>query len=113
LSIALYGASAAVSRDYDIESVSLTGPSGTFGFTRTGDTDLSEFYQLPAVSLAAGNYTLSVMGHVDPLASAGNFQGIVNIAPIPEPETYSLMFAGLAAVGFVARRLQGNKALRG
>ena len=25
-------------------------------------------------------------------------------APVPEPETYSLMLAGLAAIGFVARR---------
>jgi hypothetical protein len=28
----------------------------------------------------------------------------VNMAPIPEPGTYALMLAGLAAVGFVARR---------
>ena len=32
--------------------------------------------------------------------------GIVNFgaAPIPEPETYALMLAGLLAVGFIARR---------
>lgn len=27
-----------------------------------------------------------------------------NVAPIPEPETYALMLAGLGAIGFVARR---------
>ena len=29
---------------------------------------------------------------------------IVNVTPVPEPETYALMLAGLAAVAFVARR---------
>jgi hypothetical protein len=29
---------------------------------------------------------------------------VVNVTPVPEPETYALMLAGLAAVGFVARR---------
>jgi hypothetical protein len=26
------------------------------------------------------------------------------VAPIPEPETYALMLAGLGAMGFIARR---------
>ncbi len=30
--------------------------------------------------------------------------GDVNIAPVPEPETYALMLAGLGLVGFMARR---------
>lgn len=29
---------------------------------------------------------------------------VVNVTPVPEPETYALMLAGLAAVAFVARR---------
>ena len=31
-----------------------------------------------------------------------------NVAPVPEPETYALMLAGLGAVGFVARRRKAN-----
>jgi hypothetical protein len=30
--------------------------------------------------------------------------GVFAIAPIPEPETYALLLAGLAAIGFIARR---------
>jgi hypothetical protein len=28
----------------------------------------------------------------------------VNIAPVPEPETYAMLLAGLGLMGFVARR---------
>jgi hypothetical protein len=38
------------------------------------------------------------------LASGANFQGSLVMNPVPEPETYALMLAGLVAVGFVARR---------
>ena len=32
----------------------------------------------------------------------------VSLAPVPEPETYALMLAGLGAVGFMARRRKPN-----
>ena len=28
----------------------------------------------------------------------------LSVTPVPEPETYALMLAGLGAVGFIARR---------
>ena len=30
-----------------------------------------------------------------------------HVRPVPEPETYAMMLAGLAALGFLARRRQG------
>jgi PEP-CTERM motif len=56
-------------------------------------------------NLAAGNYALNVLGLAE--GSQGGFYAggmIAQTAPIPEPETYALMLAGLGIVGFIARR---------
>ena len=58
--------------------------AGTFGF-----------YSAMTDVLAPGKYTLSLFQ---------NEKSDVIRAPIPEPETYALMLAGLGAMGFVARR---------
>jgi len=55
-----------------------------------------------------GSVTLKVTGTTD----AGNgvfssYSGTINITPVPEPETYAMMLAGLGALGFLARRRQG------
>ena len=48
-----------------------------------------------------GPLTLIVKGVAGKNAS---YSGTLNLAAVPEPESYALMIAGLAAVGFVARR---------
>jgi hypothetical protein len=55
--------------------------------------------------LAAGNYALTFVG----LATGtlgGSYGGAIfaQTAPIPEPGSYALMLAGLAAIGFVVAR---------
>jgi hypothetical protein len=56
---------------------------------------------------AAGAYDL-VLGFNDGLPVDADFDdmviGLKLTTPVPEPETYSLMLAGLAAVGLIARR---------
>lgn len=87
----------------------------------TGGYDFTDYTViLPGVSLAAGSYELglkvsptqwdqhwSIVGDGHPGTNATDgFSHYFRIetAPIPEPETWALMLAGLAAMGFIARR---------
>ncbi|BEV08714.1 FxDxF family PEP-CTERM protein [Methylophilus sp. DW102] len=58
-------------------------------------------------NLAAGNYTLQFN-----LIGGGRYEGSYTInpitVPVPEPETYGMMFAGLAMMGLIAFRRQKN-----
>ena len=38
------------------------------------------------------------------LGAGANFQGSLVLTPVPEPETYAMLLAGLGVLGFVARR---------
>ena len=49
-----------------------------------------------------GTLTLTVMGNV--LTPSGSYSGDINVAAVPEPETYGMLLAGLGVVGFLARR---------
>ena len=56
-------------------------------------------------ALVVGNYYYEVTAQVVGTALAGSYQLSSTLAaPVQEPETYGLMLAGLAAVGFVASR---------
>jgi hypothetical protein len=57
-------------------------------------------------SQAAGNYYLQVTGVANG-TSGGIYTGAISVTAVPEPETYAMMLAGLAALGFLARRRQG------
>ena len=58
---------------------------------------------LSANGIAAGSYYWAVAGN-----ASGDLGGIYNFttntAPVPEPETYALMLAGLGLLGFVGKR---------
>jgi PEP-CTERM motif len=65
---------------------------------------------LNPVSLLAGTYTLQIKGTVAGL-SGGSYAGVLNIAnpvPVPEPETYAMLLAGLGLMGFMSRRKNVN-----
>jgi hypothetical protein len=66
-------------------------------------TGASGSWNIASTLLAPGSYILEVAGKVTGSIS-GNYNGTLNVSPVPEPETYGMMLAGLALVGVVARR---------
>lgn len=94
------------SQDVDFTSIVLSGPAGSFAFNLLLP-DPVEVWALPpaGASLTAGAYSLTLTGVNS--ASQGSYGGniaVTPLTPVPEPETYALMLAGLGALGFVARR---------
>jgi hypothetical protein len=59
------------------------------------------FGTVNAVSLSAGSYYYSVLGGA---VGSASYSIASAAAPVPEPETYALLAAGLGIVGFVASR---------
>lgn len=85
------------------------GGSVHFDFTR-GATDLTTFdLSSYAGALASMDGSTSItkvgIGGLDQLGASKGFDlDAVSISPIPEPETYAMLMAGLALIGFMARR---------
>ncbi|MFC5547488.1 FxDxF family PEP-CTERM protein [Massilia aerilata] len=85
-----------------------TGTGGTAGDTlvsngtslHSGEMDV---WTLSSDNLTAGDYYVLVSGNLVSDTSA-SFGGAVMLAPVPEPETYGMMLAGLGVLGFLARR---------
>lgn len=72
----------------------------------SGDTQLStglDFSQ----SLVAGNYYLNVSG-VATGYFGGLYAGGINVTPVPEAKTYTMMLLGLGLIGFIARRRRAD-----
>jgi hypothetical protein len=97
----------------DISGLSLYRVGGGTG-TGTGmDTLISsgtqvnkgamDVWSVSSSNLSAGDYYLLVSGNMVS-NTAASFGGAVMLAPVPEPETYGMMLAGLGVLGFLARR---------
>ena len=72
------------------------------GFSVTnGDQSFSQYVQFTA---DAGVDILGLRFNNSPAVNAFEVANFTVTAPVPEPETYALMLAGLGAIGFISRR---------
>lgn len=89
--------------NFDFSSATLGSNNFTDLGTETVDGAEVESWALGNTLLNPGVYYVTVGGTVDG-SSGGAFAGTINVSPIPEPETYALMLAGLGLVGYLGHR---------
>ena len=87
---------------YNILGLTVTLQDASFAVIGADSTPSTGF---SFSGLSAGSYALNVLGFAT--GETGGFYAggfVAETAPIPEPETYALMLAGLGVVGFMAAR---------
>jgi PEP-CTERM motif len=57
----------------------------------------------PTTLLTAGSYTLQIRGTVSGLAG-GSYSGVLNVAPVPEPDSFAMILCGLGFIAYSLRK---------
>jgi hypothetical protein len=94
----------------------LTNGSSTFNYVPSSHMSLGgglyviDSYSLGG-SLANSNWSVHVRGTGGTFDGSSTYGvGSLPSAPVPEPESYAMLLAGLGALGFMGRRRQTKKA---
>ena len=66
-----------------------------------------EFY--PVDTLASGSYGFTVTGNTLAMNTGGAYAGTLNLAPVPEPTTYTMLAVGVGLLALTARRKTEDK----
>lgn len=89
---------------YDVTGVKLDGISFIPWVNGQFNGNGADYWQLSLPTLTSTLHHIVVTG--TPLGNTQGFVGSLSLTatPVPEPETYAMMIAGLGLVGFMARR---------
>ena len=102
---AVYGSH--VNASYDFTWEAMFPVSNKPGSDRFLPTDHA-VWTITGDGITAASFGGTAMIHLQGVTEFGSYSSIKVLAPIPEPETYALMLAGLAGVGLAARRPGGR-----
>jgi hypothetical protein len=89
---------------YDVTGVTLDGISFVPLVNTKFHNNGADYWYLDLATLTSTVHSIVVTG--TPLVNSPGFTGSLslNVAPVPEPETYAMFLAGLGVAGFMARR---------
>lgn len=88
---------------YDPATMAILG-TAIAGINETGfGSHPTDSWSLTAYGLSSGDYALKVDGKVLG-AGGGAFGGDLTVSPVPEPQTWGMLLAGLGLLGVAARR---------
>lgn len=100
--------SANASGGLSITGLGLYNDGGALVLGNQLSTGALDFWSLNSAGLGAGTYYLQISGNVVGNTPAKYYSSITAtaLAPVPEPETYAMLLAGLGMLGYCARRRQ-------
>jgi hypothetical protein len=96
---------------YDPATMAILG-TAVAGINETGfGSHPTDSWSLSAFGLTSGNYALRVDGRVLG-AGGGAFGGDLTTSPVPEPQTWGMLLAGLGLVSVTVRRKPAPRKIR-
>lgn len=89
---------------FSLSSQYISGLTATVNGQSATVTPLGVISFAGLTGVSSGPFTLTLTGTT---AAQAAYSGELSVTPVPEPETYALLLAGLGVVGFVSSRRRG------